>query len=222
MGYGKHLKIPVMVVGVNDVGLLIKPDLVTLHKLLRCQLRIEEILRGRNLVMNRPVFVHLGNKGFSNTDFENELYSSRLRIEKLDSETGENILHDGALFKIYAAKRDVSGDGADGVTGSGDIRLNLLVLITLLIILHLIAVHRKGNRLGLHIPGRRFHLHQHIDPSPKRLISLQIQGRKEAGQPDLPGGGNGGAVKGQGGCGASAVSPYGHSRPARSLPRPEP
>ncbi len=58
---------------------------------------------------------------FSNTDFENELYSSRLRIEKLDSETGENILHDGALFKIYAAKRDVSGDGADGVTGSGDI-----------------------------------------------------------------------------------------------------
>ncbi|MFR5631454.1 MAG: SpaA isopeptide-forming pilin-related protein [Monoglobales bacterium] len=58
---------------------------------------------------------------FSNTDFENELYSSRLRIEKLDSETGENILHDGALFKIYAAKRDISGDGADGVTGSGDV-----------------------------------------------------------------------------------------------------
>ena len=58
---------------------------------------------------------------FSNTDFENELYSSRLRIEKLDSETGENILHDGALFKIYAAKRDIRGDGADGVTGSGDI-----------------------------------------------------------------------------------------------------
>lgn len=58
---------------------------------------------------------------FSNTDFENELYSSRLRIEKIDSETGENILHDGALFKIYAATRDISGDGADGVTGTGDI-----------------------------------------------------------------------------------------------------
>ena len=46
---------------------------------------------------------------------------SRLRIEKLDSETGENILHEGALFKIYAAKRDVIGNGASGVTGSGDI-----------------------------------------------------------------------------------------------------
>lgn len=58
---------------------------------------------------------------FSNTDFENEFYSSRLRIEKLDAETGENILHDGALFKIYAAKRDIAGDGAANVTGSGDI-----------------------------------------------------------------------------------------------------
>ncbi len=58
---------------------------------------------------------------FANKDFENEFYSSRLRIEKLDAETGENILHDGALFKIYAAKRDIAGDGAAGVTGSGDI-----------------------------------------------------------------------------------------------------
>lgn len=58
---------------------------------------------------------------FAAEDFENHFYSSRLRIEKLDSETGENIIHDGALFKIYAAKRDISGDGADGVTGSGKI-----------------------------------------------------------------------------------------------------
>lgn len=58
---------------------------------------------------------------FAVKDFENEFYSSRLRIEKLDSETGENILHEGALFKIYAAKRDVNGNGASGVTGSGDI-----------------------------------------------------------------------------------------------------
>ena len=58
---------------------------------------------------------------FANRDFENEFYGSRLRIEKLDAETGENILHDGALFKIYAAKRDIAGDGAAGVTGSGDI-----------------------------------------------------------------------------------------------------
>lgn len=58
---------------------------------------------------------------FSQADFENELYSSRLRIEKIDSETGENILHDGALFKIYAAKRDIAGAGASNVTGTGDI-----------------------------------------------------------------------------------------------------
>lgn len=58
---------------------------------------------------------------FANEDVENEFYSSRLRIEKIDSETGENIIHEGALFKIYAAKRDISGDGADNVTGTGDV-----------------------------------------------------------------------------------------------------
>lgn len=58
---------------------------------------------------------------FANMDFENEFYGSRIRIEKLDSETGENILHDGALFKIYAAKRDVSGNGTTGVGGTGDV-----------------------------------------------------------------------------------------------------
>ncbi len=87
--------------------------------------RYGEVINDNGDIGNREPG-HEGNGGFnfvsfSNTDFENELYSSRLRIEKLDSETGENILHDGALFKIYAAKRDVSGDGADGVTGSGDI-----------------------------------------------------------------------------------------------------
>ena len=58
---------------------------------------------------------------FANMDFENEFYGSRIRIEKLDSETGENILHDGALFKIYAAKRDVEGSGTTGVEGTGDV-----------------------------------------------------------------------------------------------------
>ena len=87
--------------------------------------RYGEVINDNGDVGNREPG-HEGNGGFnfvsfSNTDFENELYSSRLRIEKLDSETGENILHDGALFKIYAAKRDINGDGADGVTGSGDI-----------------------------------------------------------------------------------------------------
>lgn len=58
---------------------------------------------------------------FAAEDFENHFYSSRLRIEKLDRETGENIIHDGALFKIYAAKRDVTGNGATGVGGSGKV-----------------------------------------------------------------------------------------------------
>lgn len=58
---------------------------------------------------------------FAAEDFENHFYGSRLRIEKLDSETGENIIHEGALFKIYAAKRDIMGDGPDGVKGSGKV-----------------------------------------------------------------------------------------------------
>lgn len=43
--------------------------------------------------------------------FCNRLFTSRIRIEKLDSATHENILHDGAVFHIYAASRDDSPDG---------------------------------------------------------------------------------------------------------------
>lgn len=48
---------------------------------------------------------------YGNVRFCNRLYTARLRMEKLDSETHENILHDGAIFSIYAAKRDDSKDG---------------------------------------------------------------------------------------------------------------
>ena len=41
--------------------------------------------------------------GYGNVRFRNRLYTARLRLEKLDSETHENILHDGAVFRIYAA-----------------------------------------------------------------------------------------------------------------------
>ena len=58
---------------------------------------------------------------FAQEDFEDEYYNSRLRIEKLDSETGDSIIHDGALFKIYAAKRDVEKTGINTVKGSGDV-----------------------------------------------------------------------------------------------------
>ncbi len=53
-------------------------------------------------------------KGLAYKEFTNVPYKSRLRIEKLDSETHENLLHDGAMFRIYRAQREESpyGDGA--------------------------------------------------------------------------------------------------------------
>ena len=46
--------------------------------------------------------------------FLNRLYRARLRIEKLDAETGEQILHDEAVFALYKAERngEKDGDGA--------------------------------------------------------------------------------------------------------------
>lgn len=43
--------------------------------------------------------------GYADVKFRNTFYVTKLRIEKLDSETGENILHDDAIFAIYAAER---------------------------------------------------------------------------------------------------------------------
>ncbi len=68
----------------------------------------------RETAFDEGVFNYIG---FAKVHFENSLYSSKLRIEKTDAQTGENILHEGALFKIYAAKRDVQG-GPD-LQGSG-------------------------------------------------------------------------------------------------------
>ena len=59
--------------------------------------------------------------GFAKKHFENTFYSSKLRVEKLDSETGEAIIHDGAIFKIYAASRDVKGQGVNQVAGTGQV-----------------------------------------------------------------------------------------------------
>lgn len=53
-------------------------------------------------------------KGYAYRKYRNTFYTSRLRIEKLDSETGENILHDGALFALYAASRE-DGENTDGL-----------------------------------------------------------------------------------------------------------
>lgn len=51
--------------------------------------------------------------GYADGIYKNTFYTSKLRIEKLDSETGENILHDGALFALYSAKRE-DGSHTDG------------------------------------------------------------------------------------------------------------
>lgn len=55
-------------------------------------------------------------RGYADRKFCNTFYSTKLRIEKLDSETGESILHDQALFAIYAAERD------DSETGEGRVK----------------------------------------------------------------------------------------------------
>lgn len=47
-----------------------------------------------------------GFTGYADGKYRNTFYASKLRIEKLDSESGETILHDGALFSIYSAERE--------------------------------------------------------------------------------------------------------------------
>ena len=53
-------------------------------------------------------------KGYAYHKYRNTYYTSKLRIEKLDAETGENILHDGAFFALYAAERE-DGQDTDGL-----------------------------------------------------------------------------------------------------------
>ncbi len=49
--------------------------------------------------------------GRADQAFHDTFYSVKLRLEKLDSETGEAVLHDSAVFAIYAAERDTSEEG---------------------------------------------------------------------------------------------------------------
>ena len=58
-------------------------------------------------------------KGYADTTFKNIFYTTKLRIEKLDSETGENIVHDGAIFALYAASRYTSQDEVDQAIAEG-------------------------------------------------------------------------------------------------------
>jgi len=53
--------------------------------------------------------------GYAYNKFKNRLATYKLRIEKLDAETHENLLHDEAIFNIYAAKRNDAPDGDGAV-----------------------------------------------------------------------------------------------------------
>lgn len=51
--------------------------------------------------------------GYGERKFLNRRYAAKFRIEKLDAETGEPILHDDAVFGIYRAQREEKdGDGS--------------------------------------------------------------------------------------------------------------
>ena len=58
-------------------------------------------------------------QGLADIGFRNTFYTLKLRIEKLDSETGENILHDGAIFGLYAASRYTTQDEVDEAIANG-------------------------------------------------------------------------------------------------------
>lgn len=55
-------------------------------------------------------------RGYAYSKFQNRFFALKLRLEKLDSKTHENILHDEAVFCIYAAERE------DGEDGNGRVR----------------------------------------------------------------------------------------------------
>ena len=54
-------------------------------------------------------------KGYGDRLFLNRRYDVRLRIEKLDAETGEPILHEDGVFAIYRARRNEAEDGDGSV-----------------------------------------------------------------------------------------------------------
>ncbi len=60
---------------------------------------------------SRPNTAGKENYEAAHLGFRDTWYQARLRIEKLDSETHENLIHDGAVFRIYEAEHDVSEDG---------------------------------------------------------------------------------------------------------------
>lgn len=93
--------------------------------------RYGEVINDNGDVGNRDTGLENGSfnfVGFAKKHFENTFYSSKLRVEKVDAHTGENIIHEGALFKIYAVSRDVAGAGANSVIGTGHARFETITV----------------------------------------------------------------------------------------------
>ena len=59
--------------------------------------------------------------GYAEKNERNSFYYTKLRIEKLDSETHENILHDSAIFAIFKAERDTTTGEVKFYTADTDI-----------------------------------------------------------------------------------------------------
>lgn len=57
-------------------------------------------------------------KGYADIVFTNRFKNTEIRIEKIDSETNENIIHDGATFSIYTASRYNTQDEINEVANS--------------------------------------------------------------------------------------------------------
>lgn len=55
-------------------------------------------------------------RGYAYRKLHNVFYKVKLRVEKLDAETGEQILHEDAVFALYAAQRN------DGEYGDGTVK----------------------------------------------------------------------------------------------------
>lgn len=65
--------------------------------------------------------------GYADGKYRNTFYTTKLRVEKVDSETGEQLLHDDAIFSIYAASRytnraEIEKAGAPAGTEIGDVK----------------------------------------------------------------------------------------------------
>ena len=70
---------------------------------------------GESVTDSGTLEAHSGFRGYDCVDFVNRMFTAKLRLEKLDTETHENLLHDGAVFQIYRASRSEDHNGGGEV-----------------------------------------------------------------------------------------------------------